>query len=86
MIESERNFGNKKGRPPAIKLTAPQADAVISGAQRLGVEVRLDPPHPGTPWNVEHLNIGSNGQVHLEVPKGYTNPTVPVGSATRPQR
>ncbi len=24
-----------------------------------------------TPWNVPHLSIGNEGQVHLEVPAGY---------------
>lgn len=61
------------------KLTAEQADAVIAQAKEMGVEVRLDPPHPGTNWNVPHLNIGSNGQVHLEVPAGYSNPGVAQG-------
>jgi RHS repeat-associated protein len=61
-------------------LTAEEADAVVTEAQSLGVKVRLDPPHPWDPkWNVPHLNIGSNGQAHLEVPVGYTNPGIPVG-------
>jgi RHS repeat-associated protein len=66
------------------KLTAKEADEVIAEAKNLGVEVRLDPPHPGTDWNVPHLNIGKEGQVHLEVPQGYSNPSVPTGSATKP--
>src|SRR5262249_21363008 len=37
-------------------LTAAEADAIIAEAKNLGIEVRLDPPHPNTPWNVEHLN------------------------------
>jgi hypothetical protein len=61
------------------KLTAEQADAVIAEAKSMGVEVRLDPPHPGTNWNVPHLNIGNSGQVHLEVPAGYSNPGVATG-------
>jgi len=48
------------------------------------VKVRLDPPHPGTNWEVPHLNVGEAGQVHLEVPEGYSNPNVSLGSATRP--
>ncbi len=60
-------------------LGGDEADAVVSEAKRLGVDVRLDPPHPGTNWDVPHLNIGSNGQVHLEVPGGYTNPGVSTG-------
>jgi Pretoxin HINT domain len=67
------------------KLTAEQADALINEAQRLGVDVRLDPPHPGTNWEVPHLNIGSEGQVHIEVPGGYDNPSVPKGSVTKPR-
>jgi hypothetical protein len=67
------------------KLTTEQADAIIGEAKKLGVETRLDPPHgPGNPWNVEHLNIGKNGQVHLEVPPGYDNPSVPKGSVRKP--
>jgi RHS repeat-associated protein len=57
-------------------LTAGQADAIIGQAKELGVDVRLDPPHSGTNWDVPHLNIGRNGQVHLEVPKGYDNSSV----------
>jgi len=60
-------------------LGGDEADAVISEAKKLGVDVRLDPPHPGTNWDVPHLNIGSSGQVHLEVPSGYTNPGVSTG-------
>jgi hypothetical protein len=30
------------------------------------------------------LNIGREGQVHLEVPQGYSNPTIPQGYATKP--
>src|SRR3984885_9448082 len=40
------------------KLSAADADAVVSEAKRLGVDVRLDPPHAGTNWNVPHLNVG----------------------------
>jgi RHS repeat-associated protein len=61
------------------KLTAEQADAVVAEAKSLGVEVRLDPPHANTRWDVPHLNIGNKGQVHLEVPAGYDNPGVPKG-------
>jgi len=66
------------------KLTSSQADAIVQQAKNLGVDVRLDPPHPGTNWDVPHLNIGREGQVHLEVPQGYSNSTIPQGSATRP--
>ena len=58
------------------KLTADQADALVSEAKRLNVDVRLDPPHPGTNWDRPHLNIGKEGQVHLEVPEGYDHPSV----------
>lgn len=61
------------------KLSTEQADTIIQEAKSLGVQVRLDPPHPGTNWDVPHLNIGSRGQVHLEVPAGYTNPDVTQG-------
>jgi RHS repeat-associated protein len=66
------------------KLTAKEADAVIEEANRLDVGVRLDPPHPGTNWDKPHLNVGKEGQVHLEVPVGYRNSSVPQGSAVRP--
>jgi RHS repeat-associated protein len=65
-------------------LTADEADAIISEAQKLKVDVRLDPPHPGTDWDVPHLNIGKEGQAHLEVPSGYDNAAVPKGSARKP--
>jgi RHS repeat-associated protein len=61
-----------------MKLTAEQADAIVKEANNLKVEVINDPPHPGTNWDVQHLNIGSNGQVHLEVPGGYSNPLAKV--------
>jgi hypothetical protein len=60
-------------------LTAAEANSVIDEAKRLGVNVRLDPPHPGTNWDKPHLNFGSNGQVHLEVPSGYDYPDIPHG-------
>jgi len=66
------------------KLTGEQADALISEAKKLSVDVRLDPPQQ-PPWNVEHLNIGRNGQVHLQVPAGYDNPSVPKGSVSKPR-
>jgi hypothetical protein len=74
-----KNFEGK------ITLTAEEADAVIAKAKQLGVDVRLDPPHPGTNWEKPHLNVGKNGQVHMEVPVGYNHPDVPKGSATRPR-
>jgi RHS repeat-associated protein len=66
------------------KLNSTEADTLIKRANELGVDVRLDPPHPGTNWNVPHLNIGNEGQVHLEVPEGYSNPRVATGSVHRP--
>jgi RHS repeat-associated protein len=60
-------------------LSTEEADAIASEAKNLGIKVRLDPPHPGTNWDIPHLNIGNNGQVHLQVPQGYTNPTIPQG-------
>jgi RHS repeat-associated protein len=66
------------------KLTAEEADAIIAKGEQLGVKVRLDPPHPGTNWEVPHLNVGEEGQVHLEVPQNYSNPNVSLGSATKP--
>lgn len=43
-----------------------------------------DPPHPGTNWDVDHFNIGKEGQVHLEVPKGYSSPSVPMRPPRQP--
>jgi hypothetical protein len=55
------------------KLTKAELDEIVQEARRLGVSVRLDPPHPNTPWNIPHLNIGNKG-VHLPVPPGYQLP------------
>jgi hypothetical protein len=65
-------------------LSSADADAIAAKAKDLGVDVRLDPPHPGTNWEVLHFNIGRNGQVHLELPAGYDNPSVPKGFARKP--
>jgi hypothetical protein len=67
-----------------VQLSAADADAIIVKAKELNVDVRLDPPHPNTAWDVPHLNIGGKGQVHLEVPTGYDNATIPKGSAIGP--
>jgi RHS repeat-associated protein len=67
-----------------VDLTADQVDQIVAQGKQLGVDIRLDPPHPGTAWEVPHLNIGRDGQVHLQVPSGYTNPSIPSGSARRP--
>lgn len=52
------------------RLTAAEADELVREARRYGVSFRLDPPHPNTPWDVPHLNIGDRG-VHVEVPPGW---------------
>jgi hypothetical protein len=49
------------------------ADDIALAARKYGVKLRLDPPHPGTPWNVPHFNVGEPG-VHVPVPEGYTLP------------
>ncbi len=67
-----------------VNLTADQVDQIVAQGKQLGVDIRLDPPHPGTAWEVPHLNIGRDGQVHLQVPDGYTNSSIPSGSARRP--
>jgi hypothetical protein len=54
--------------------TTVDLDDLVSTARQHGVDVRLDPPHPGTPWNVPHLNIGNKGQIHVPVPQGYVLP------------
>ena len=48
-----------------------EIDEIVKMAKGYGVPVRLDPPHPGTPWNIPHLNIGRQGQIHIPVPPGY---------------
>lgn len=48
-------------------------DEIVQQARKYGVDIRLDPPHPGTPWEVPHLNIGKQG-VHIPVPSGYHLP------------
>ena len=60
-------------------LSSAEADAVAAECKRLGVKVRLDPPHAGTDWDMPHLNVGSNGQAHIAVPPGYQNPGIPQG-------
>ena len=67
-----------------VDLTADQVDKIVAQGKQLGVDIRLDPPHPGTAWEVPHLNIGRDGQVHLQVPDGYTNSSIPSGSARKP--
>ena len=65
-------------------LTADQVDQIVAKGKQLGVDIRLDPPHPGTAWEVPHLNVGREGQVHLRVPDGYANSSIPMGSARKP--
>jgi RHS repeat-associated protein len=66
-------------------LTHAEADALIDEATRLGVDVRLDPPHPGTGWDAPHLNFGKEGQAHLMVPSDYSHHAVKIGSVSRPR-
>jgi hypothetical protein len=66
-----------------VQLSAADADAVAAKAADFHVDVRLDPPHPGL-LESPHLNIGKEGQVHLDVPQGYDHPTLPKGSARGP--
>jgi RHS repeat-associated protein len=54
-------------------VTQQVADDLVREARKLGVKVRLDGPHPGTPWDVPHLNVGDIG-VHVPVPQGYALP------------
>jgi RHS repeat-associated protein len=49
-------------------LTRDQAALLVKQARKLGVEVRIDKGHPGTFWNMDHLNIG---------PSGYHVPILP---------
>jgi hypothetical protein len=56
------------------RLTKEEIDAIVREARRHRVKLRLDPPHPGTPHNYPHLNIGVNGQAHIWVPPGYQLP------------
>jgi hypothetical protein len=56
------------------RLSTQQLNFIVRQARELGLKVRLDPAHPGTPWNVPHLNIGARGQAHIPVPPGYRLP------------
>jgi RHS repeat-associated protein len=49
-------------------LTRNRAALLVKQARKLGVEVRIDKGHPGTFWNMDHLNIG---------PSGYHVPILP---------
>ena len=52
--------------------TEAELDELVRSAREYGVDVvRLDSPHPGTPWDVPHLKIGS---AHVPVPVGYVLP------------
>jgi hypothetical protein len=49
-------------------LNRDQAILLVKQARKLGVEVRIDNGHPGTFWNMDHLNID---------PSGYHVPILP---------
>jgi hypothetical protein len=62
-------------------LTKTDLDKIADMARQHQVDIRFDPPHPGTAWNVPHFNIGADGQAHIAVPSDYTPPSwVPKGS------
>jgi hypothetical protein len=53
-------------------LTKTEIDRLVQTARQHNVDViRLDPPHPGTPWDIPHLKIGD---AHIPVPVGYSLP------------
>ena len=56
----------KEGKIGAF--TRDQAALLLKQARRLGVEVRVDEGHPGTFWDMKHINIG---------PSGYHVPILP---------
>jgi hypothetical protein len=61
------------GLRPDTGLTAVEVDRIVCLARKYGVSIRLDPPHPGTPWDVPHLNIGKPN-IHVPIPPGYSLP------------
>ncbi len=56
------------------ELTKSQIDAIVRQSRDYGFEIRPDPPHPGGPWNVHHLNIWDKAKVHIQVPPDYNLP------------
>jgi hypothetical protein len=54
-------------------VTKEAADDIVRAARQHGVNVRLDPPHPNTSWDMPHLNVGKPGD-HVPVPEGYVLP------------
>jgi len=56
-------------------LSPSQLDEIAEMARQHGVKIRADPPHPGTPWNTPHFNIGKEGQAHIPFPPDYVPPS-----------
>jgi hypothetical protein len=51
-----------------IAVTRDEAAAIVRTARRRGEYVRIDDGHPGTRWDMKHLNIGpKNGQYHVPI-------------------
>jgi len=64
----------EKAAKAGIRLAANEIDDLVRLARGYKVDVRLDPPHPNTPWDMPHINIGRKGY-HIPVPDGYQLPT-----------
>ena len=75
-VKNAGSFVNwmKNLQKEGISLMKGQLDEIVKEAKAYGVNVRLDPPHPRTSWDVPHLNIGQKGQAHIRVPEGYKLP------------
>lgn len=58
-----------------LNLDKDKLDEIVAEARRYGLDVRLDPPHSDTLWEVPHLNIkGHTANVHIPVPPDYELP------------
>ncbi|MCG3136725.1 MAG: hypothetical protein HJJLKODD_00561 [Phycisphaerae bacterium] len=56
-----------------MRYAKEEIDSLVMQARAYGVDIRLDPAHPGTAWNMPHINFGTIG-VHIPVPPGYVLP------------
>lgn len=46
-------------------LSRDQGAFIVKKARELGVDVRIDKGHPGTSWDMDHINIGPNTKYHI---------------------
>ncbi len=75
-IEQVQNSYKELGFVP----TTDQLERIIREAQDHGLSIRVDPPHPGTPWEISHLNIESirktnsgthRTNIHIPLPSDF---------------